>query len=354
LLGLPDILIHVLQIFRIRSESLLDEGLKTQMKQQSTTVDSTTVEEQRIPAAITDAGCERELNEDRYAVIEGQAGLAWFVCDGMGGSEGGELAAQLAIDGMRRVLEGAISSSVPPEQALRMAIAEANRVIVLRRQNPAFASMGTTVVGVIIEGAEVGIGSVGDSRAYLYRRGEIEQITSDHTYVQALVERGQITQQEALTHPDAHVLTRCVGATSNIEIDIKKFWLNPTSKEPDLLVLCSDGLYSHVTDLEIAQAIHSHSPRGACTALVDIAKSRGGLDNITIAIIPLDGKLLDAPPQGYVAPVHEMQEDDEVAEALSKRKDNSPISLVQLVAMSMLMAGIGSVAGIGWLFINLN
>src|SRR5262249_34276920 len=102
-------------------------------------------ESSQLPAAMTDIGCEREINEDRYVVIESQAGQAWLVCDGMGGTLGGELAAQLAVDAMRRSFQA--TTSVEPEVALTAAIQEANRVIVLRRQNPAFNSMGTTVVG---------------------------------------------------------------------------------------------------------------------------------------------------------------------------------------------------------------
>jgi protein phosphatase len=97
-----------------------------------------------VPAAITDIGCEREINEDRYAVIDSSVGRAWIVCDGMGGCLGGELAAQLAIDAIRRALESQDFDS--SNEALRFSIEEANRIIVLRRQNPAFSSMGTTVV----------------------------------------------------------------------------------------------------------------------------------------------------------------------------------------------------------------
>ena len=163
-----------------------------------------------VPAAITDVGCERETNEDRYAVIDSPMGKVWLVCDGMGGCLGGELAAQLAIDAIRRGLESREFAST--SEALLAAVEEANRVIVLRRQNPAFSGMGTTVVAAMICGDEVVIAHAGDSRAYLVRDKEIQQLTVDHTYVQDLVERGQISDEEALSHPQAHVLTRCLGA----------------------------------------------------------------------------------------------------------------------------------------------
>lgn len=252
-----------------------------------------------VPAAITDAGCERHLNEDRYAVIESDSGLCWLVCDGMGGESGGELAAQLAIDAIQRDLENVSGRS--PEIALRNALLEANRVIVLRRQNQAFAGMGTTIVGALFQGAEVVIGHVGDSRAYLVRDGAIQQLTTDHTFVQSLVDSGQIKPEEALSHPQAHVLTRAIGSEPGLQIDLRKFWIwDVSDTEPvDLLVLCTDGLYSLVSEGEIGNLLAQESPQQACVQLVEMAKTRGGFDNITLAVIPLPGQLRQEPPIGY-------------------------------------------------------
>jgi serine/threonine protein phosphatase PrpC len=266
---------------------------------QSNRGDSSRAREDEVPAAITDAGCERELNEDRYAVIESPSGLAWVVCDGMGGVAGGELAAQLAIDAMRRDLENMpVRTS---EEALRSSILEANRVIVLRRQNPAFDQMGTTVVSALFSGPEVVLGNAGDSRAYLIRDGAIQQLTTDHTYVQGLVEKGHIKAEDALTHPEAHVLTKCLGAEPGLKPDLQHFWVWQVAKgEPvDKLMLCTDGLYSHITDGEMANFISQHAPQEACVKMVELAKSRGGYDNISLAVIPLGGQLRQEPPIGY-------------------------------------------------------
>lgn len=253
-------------------------------------------EDDIVPAAISDTGCERDLNEDRYSVVDSSSGVAWVVCDGMGGSTGGELAAQLAIDAMRRDLEGQESRS--SEIALKSAILEANRVIVLRRQNPAFSGMGTTVVASIITDQEVCIGHVGDSRAYLIRDGAIQQLTIDHTYVQELVDRGHISAEEAMNHPQAHILTRCLGAEPGLDVAFKKFWLWPVERDQvqDFLFLCSDGLYSLVNDQEVAEIVCKQSPQRACVELVDLARARGGFDNITMAIIPLEGQLRNEKP----------------------------------------------------------
>ena len=249
-----------------------------------------------VPAAITDTGCERDLNEDRYAVIETSTGVAWLVCDGMGGTTGGELAAQLVIDAVKRSLDSQMPAS--PEIMIRNALVEANRVIVLRRQNPAFSTMGTTAVGAMFEGNEVAIMNVGDSRAYLIRDGEIQQLTTDHTYVQQLVDRGEITHEEAMSHPQAHILTRCVGAEPVIDIDISKYWIWPVAPGvvSDRLVLCSDGLYSLISDREISQIVSAYTPQVACVRLVELAKARGGYDNITITIVPIEGQLRQSQP----------------------------------------------------------
>jgi serine/threonine protein phosphatase PrpC len=250
-----------------------------------------------VPAALTDSGCEREFNEDRYAVIEGPSGVAWLVCDGMGGVMGGELAAQLAIDSIRRDFE---SSPVRrPEEAFLSAIREANRAITLRRQNELFANMGTTIAGALIQGSEVVIGHIGDSRVYLLRKGEIQQLTTDHTYVQQLVESGEISPEDALRHPKAHILTRCIGEESVLEMPISRYWIWDTSEDVgDLLMLVTDGLYTLVSDDELRSIGTSYAPPTACVKLVDLAKSRGGFDNITIAIIPIGGELKTSPPSG--------------------------------------------------------
>jgi PPM family protein phosphatase len=254
-----------------------------------------------IPAALTDSGCEREFNEDRYAVIDSPSGLAWFVCDGMGGVTGGELAAQLAIDTIRRDLEGKPLRSAG--EALESAVIEANRVIILRRQNELFSGMGTTLVGALFQGSEVVLSHVGDSRAYVVKGGEIEQLTVDHTYVQELIYSGKIKSEEALTHPQSHILTKCIGAEPGLEVQLKRFWIWPTEDQSlhNHMVLVTDGLYTLVSDQEIASVVTSEPPQDACVKLVELAKVRGGYDNITIAVVPLGGELRRERPEGFLS-----------------------------------------------------
>lgn len=294
--------------------------------------------EENIPAAITDVGCEREINEDRYAVIDSSFGRAWVVCDGMGGQMGGELAAQLAIDAIRRGLEAREYETTA--EALKGAIDEANRVIVLRRQNPAFSSMGTTVVAALVQGDELVLAHAGDSRAYLVRNGVMQQLTVDHTYVQDLVDRGALNAEEALSHPQAHVLTRCLGAEPCLDLTMQNFWIwDVTEGEPeDKLVLCSDGLYSLVSDNEIAEAISTMSPQESCVHLVEAAKERGGYDNITLAILPLGGQLREESPAGRVPSSRRTS-----VRAVGTRHAPT-LSLGQRLALMFLLAVVGGIA----------
>jgi serine/threonine protein phosphatase PrpC len=297
-------------------------------------------------AAVSDTGCERDLNEDRYAVIEGSAGVTWVVCDGMGGVSGGELAAQLAIDAMRRSLENAEGKTA--EVALRAAIYEANRVIVLRRQNPEFSSMGTTIVAAIFDGSEVVIAHAGDSRAYLVRDHGIQSLTTDHTFVQELVDKGQISPEEALDHPQAHILTRCLGASPNLELSVQKFWIwaEPHKQSLDKIVLCSDGLYSLIEDEELGGIISDNSSANSCTMLIDLAIERGGFDNITVAVVPIEGQLRSEPPPASAAIVNKSRKKKK-----ETVEENVKINWGKVILFVLLLSFLSFLATISVIFI---
>lgn len=245
-----------------------------------------------VHAAVTDAGMERAVNEDRCALISTIHGACHLVLDGMGGVDGGEFAAQLSVDAVQRCL---LSQHREPVDAIRHAFEDANRTIMLRRHNPKFKEMGTTIVGVIIEGSSVAIGHVGDSRAYLISGDGIHQVTVDHTYVQQLVDRNEISKEEALPHPQSHILTQCLGSSPDLSVDAKQYWIWPLEggEATDFIVLCTDGLYSMVAEDEIFSLVSSLAPRESCEELVKLANARGGFDNITVSVIPLNGHLRD-------------------------------------------------------------
>lgn len=252
---------------------------------------------EREAFSMTDVGCERELNEDRFETVSAGRAITWIVCDGMGGVAGGEFAAQLAIDAMTRTLQ---QSSLGDQNvdALEAAFREANRVILLRRKNPEFSGMGTTAVAARFDGREVVVSSVGDSRAYLVREGVVQQLTVDDTYVQSLVDEGKLMAEDALSHPDAHVLTRCLGSEPSASARSERLWLWPSDDgvASDSMVLCTDGLYSLIPDAELGEIVSDLPPREACERLVSLARERGGYDNITLSIIPFPGVLRPAQP----------------------------------------------------------
>lgn len=250
------------------------------------------------PSAMSDIGCCRDINEDRYAVVTTSNSTTWIICDGMGGVAGGDLAAQLTIDSMRRILEQH-ADDLPADSVLKLAVEEANRVIVLRRQNPLFSKMGTTLVAVMEHEGQYDFVNVGDSRAYIiHKDNSITQVSRDHTIVQDLIDEGQLSREDALIHPHGHILTKCIGATPQISASCTTYWRDSQEdcKDPDTIVLCSDGLYSLVDEEELIEITNNYTPQESCARLVEIAKQRGGDDNITVITIPVVGILTKIAP----------------------------------------------------------
>ena len=235
-------------------------------------------------AARTDVGMRRSANEDAYALVP-ELGL-FLVADGMGGHLGGQRASHIAsettVAAMRR-LAGRPGSFT---EKLRFCLAEANREIFETAQRkPELSGMGTTLVAVLASGGRLALLHVGDSRAYLIRRGRIRQLTDDHSLVAEMVRRREITPGDAREHPHRHVLTRAVGVRRSVEGDLAEL----TPEDGDLVVLCSDGLTGHVNDREIgAVSAQGRDLETACGDLVDLANDRGGDDNITVVIVRID------------------------------------------------------------------
>jgi len=223
-------------------------------------------------ARHTDTGRVRDHNEDRaYAHDELVA-----VADGMGGAAAGEVAAQLAIRAIRQ-LSGPIDTA-----SLRGALESANRAI--RRtaaSDPSKQGMGTTMTAIAVDDGVAQIVHVGDSRAYLWRDGALRQLTDDHSVVAEMVRRGTISPDEAAQHPHRNVITRALGAEPDVEVDAATEPL----RSGDVLLLCSDGLYTEVDDAGIADVLGAVSALDdAAHALVDRANAAGGADNVTVVL----------------------------------------------------------------------
>jgi protein phosphatase len=243
-------------------------------------------------ANLSDVGCERSQNEDYYAYAEPECegefekkGRLAIVADGMGGYEGGQIASGLAVDYVRQTYFGFPFQD--PQQALLEAFRSAHEAIRdWVGEHPEFKGMGTTCTAAVLRDGELYYGHVGDSRLYLLRENSIASLTRDHTLVNRLLEQGLITPEEAAVHPDRNVLTAALGMDSHVPLDLSETPI--PLRSADLLLLCTDGLYGLVNDNELLNIAGYYPPRDACHALVEIAKHRGGPDNITLQIIRID------------------------------------------------------------------
>lgn len=221
--------------------------------------------------ARTDVGRVREGNEDSFT-----ARLPLLaVADGMGGHQGGEVASKLALETLKKAADG--------QAALVEVVHEANRAVFDKAaQDPGLAGMGTTLTVFLVEGNTLRLAHVGDSRAYLLRDGQLQQITKDHTVVQRMVDEGRITAPEAHIHPQRSILTRALGVDQEIQVDQASIEPQPG----DRLLLCSDGLTGMI-DEEVILGIltQEQDPQAASDALVEAANQAGGQDNVTAVVV---------------------------------------------------------------------
>ena len=229
----------------------------------------------------------RKQNQDtfRWTKLNDSQFLA-VVCDGMGGAKSGDVASKLASE----VFEADISQSVEPDmdqqsivKMLVDGVKSANRAVYEQSLvSPDFKGMGTTLVAVFLQGSAAYIINVGDSRCYYLSEGEVSQVTEDHSVVGLMVARGQISEEEARTHPNKNLITRAVGTEPDVECDC--FYLGLDQGE--FLLLCSDGLSNMVSRPEMLFEItHGENGTQCCQRLIDIAKNRGAPDNVTVVLM---------------------------------------------------------------------
>lgn len=235
-------------------------------------------------AGLTDCGLIRKSNQDAFYIDEKHHRF-FIVADGMGGHAGGEEASRLAVEHIQAYLETHLEElQHDPVTLLRQAFLAANHAIVeQQRQNTARADMGTTAVVVLVDekGDRAWCAHVGDSRIYRWRKEELKQITSDHTWIAQAVQLGSLTIEQARQHPWRHVLSQCLGREDLTQIDIQPIDLEPG----DRLLLCSDGLTEELTDEVISIYLSEPDVEKAATTLVNAAKNHGGRDNVTVVVI---------------------------------------------------------------------
>jgi serine/threonine protein phosphatase PrpC len=224
-------------------------------------------------AYATDTGRQRSANEDSVFV---RAPL-FVIADGMGGARAGEVASKTVVDAFDRPLPG-----VPPERVLRETIEGANRTVYsLARKDSNLAGMGTTTTAAILDESadELAIGHVGDSRAYRLRRRKLERLTRDHSLVEEMRRKGQLTEAQAEDHPQRSIITRSVGPEPEVEVDLQTV----AAQAGDVFLLCSDGLTTMLDDDHIERLLdRATSMPNAVRALVDEANRAGGRDNISV------------------------------------------------------------------------
>ncbi|MBB6521583.1 PP2C family protein-serine/threonine phosphatase [Pseudoteredinibacter isoporae] len=216
-------------------------------------------------------GCLRQNNED-YVACMGDQGL-WLLADGMGGHQAGEVAAQLAC----QIVSQSIRTGSEPKEAFSLA-----HQLILDQSEGQQSGMGSTLICLQqLSDEQFQISWVGDSRAYRWRNGELEQLSRDHSYVQSLIDAGQITAEQAREHPEKNIITQCLGAIEYDAIEVESlnsFWL-----PGDLIILCSDGLNDELHDKEIARILSlSDEPEQQLLDLEEAALESGGKDNISM------------------------------------------------------------------------
>lgn len=242
-------------------------------------------------AAATHVGRIREGNEDAYLCADG----LYFVADGMGGHSAGEVASDIAVTTLSELLSKVVHNGLSADD-LAAAVRHANTAILTEAmRDRAKAGMGTTLTGLAVADRDrrrALVANVGDSRTYLWRHGELRQITKDHSHVQSLVDRGAITRAEARVHYQRNIVLRAMGIDPDLEVDVFELDI----EDGDRFVVCSDGLVDEADDDAIEMAIRTSArPDDLAQSLVQLANDNGGRDNVTVVVVDFtDGPVVPA------------------------------------------------------------
>ena len=238
---------------------------------------------------LTDVGNVREQNQDSFRIVTlGEHSLLALVCDGMGGAKSGNVASRLASEVFSEEIKRSFSAEMTPDEAermLRTAASLANITVYEHSQlSDEYTGMGTTLVAALIYAKATLVLNIGDSRAYRINPDGVSCITVDHSVVEMMVRRGELTPEQAKTHPSKNLITRAVGTGKQVFADVFRV----ETKRGDCLLLCSDGLSNQMADEEILfEVIHGARKDDCCQRLLEIAKNRGAPDNVTSVLISL-------------------------------------------------------------------
>lgn len=292
--------------------------------------------ENYIIANCTDTGRTRRVNEDSMVTFDSPNGRVVAVCDGMGGQNAGDVASQLAVAVIQDILSD--NTFATPEEAITSSVIAANQAILRKASmNEDMQGMGATCVMLIVKDGKVYYGSIGDSRIYYIGNGMIRQITKDQSYVQTLVDAGQITLAEAEHHQDKNQITNALGVEGMTPPVIGQM---PITPEPNsTFLLCSDGLSGMINNNTILNTVSRHdlSLNERAQMLVEQANEAGGLDNITVQLVEFPAEDMAMSPMGSPA----------VSGAVAQPKKKSHTVLYSLIAALLVIAVAG---GAYWYF----
>ena len=265
------------------------------MNQENNSNSDSSAEKARKIGMLTDVGQVRTVDEDSILAADLSFGvnsesskfLLLAVADGMGGHAKGEEASKIALNAIARAVIPDLLNNTPFTKILEKGIQNANQDILdYTAKNPEASGMGTTSVCAVVKDNQIHLANVGDSRAYRVSDDEICRVTKDHSYVQALIDEDEITEEQAREHPRKNEITRAVGIMPSIEVDTMKLTLD----SDESLLLCCDGVIAHLSDDDIHKIIRdSPNPQTACQEIVDMANERGGSDNISLIILSSEG-----------------------------------------------------------------
>lgn len=238
---------------------------------------------------LTDPGMVRSQNQDHYAIVKlGRDQLLAIICDGMGGARSGNIASQMAVEVFVEEVKRTTRANMKPDRVdnmLEQALEMANEAVYEQSQlSEEYRGMGTTLVAAFFQKDQLTVANVGDSRAYLFNKDGVKSITTDHSLVELMVQRGEITREAAKFHPGKNLITRAVGTEAKVSCDLYHLKLN----KGDSVLLCSDGLSNVMSDQEILfEVIHGVNKNDCCQRLMNIANYRGSPDNVTVALIAI-------------------------------------------------------------------
>ena len=292
--------------------------------------------ENYIIANCTDTGRTRRVNEDSMVTFDSPNGRVVAVCDGMGGQNAGDVASQLAVAVIQDILSD--NTFATPEEAITSSVIAANQAILRKASmNEDMQGMGATCVMLIVKDGKVYYGSIGDSRIYYIANGMIRQITKDQSYVQTLVDAGQITLAEAEHHQDKNQITNALGVEGMTPPVIGQM---PIIPEPNsTFLLCSDGLSGMINNNTILNTVSRYdlSLNERARMLVEQANEAGGLDNITVQLVEFPAEDMTMSPMGNPS----------VSSAIAQPKKKSHTVLYSLIAVLLVIAVAG---GAYWYF----